>query len=119
MTGTLRLRGVFPNPKRILSPGMFARIRLPKGGPHRAILIPEVALGSDQGQRFLYVLNDKNQVEYRRVEVGSPQGELREIKSGLSENDRVVLKGLQRVRPGITVKPKEEKATSEDAKAEK
>ena len=65
MTGTLRLRGVFPNPKRILSPGMFARIRVPIGEPHRAILIPEEALGSDQGQRFLYVVNDKNEVAYR------------------------------------------------------
>jgi membrane fusion protein, multidrug efflux system len=106
MTGTLRLRGVFPNPKRILSPGMFARIRLPKGTPHQALLIPEAALGSDQGQRFLYVLNDKNEVTYRRVQIGSLHGGLREIKSGLSQSDRVVLDGLQRVRPGITVKPK-------------
>ena len=57
MSGTMRLRGVFPNPKRILSPGMFARIRLPIGEPHRAILIPEEALGSDQGQKFLYTVN--------------------------------------------------------------
>jgi RND family efflux transporter MFP subunit len=106
MTGTLRLRGVFPNPKRILSPGMFARIRVPIGEPHRAILIPEEALGSDQGQRFLYVVNDKNEVAYRRVQVGSLHGKLRVIKSGLTDRDRVVLEGLQRVRPGIKVQPK-------------
>ena len=112
MTGTLRLRGVFPNPKRILSPGMFARIRLPIGGPHRAILIPEEALGSDQGQRFLYVVNDKNEVEYRRVQIGSLHGKLRVIKSGLAEGDRVVLEGLQRIQPGIKVQPKNVEATN-------
>jgi RND family efflux transporter MFP subunit len=116
MTGTLRLRGVFPNPKRILSPGMFAKIRLPKGQPHRAILIPEAALASDQGQKCLYVLNDKNEVTYRPVQIGSPHGGLREIKSGLSENDRVVVDGLQRVRPGIVVKPTEAKPTPKDSK---
>jgi RND family efflux transporter MFP subunit len=117
MTGTLRLRGVFPNPKRILSPGMFAKIRLPVGDPHRAILIAEAALGSDQGQRFLYVVNDKNDVSTRQVQIGSLHGELREIKSGLSEKDRVVLEGLQRVRPGIVVRPKDAKATPSDVKA--
>ncbi len=116
MTGTLRLRGVFPNPKRILSPGMYAKIRLPKGEPHRAILIPEAALSSDQGQRFVYVVNDKNEVAYRRVEVGALHGELREVKSGLSEKDRVVVEGLQRVRPGIAVQPAEAKPTPNDVK---
>ena len=91
MTGTLRVRGVFPNPKRILSPGMFARIRVPIGEPHRAILIPEEALGSDQGQRFLYVVGDENKVEYRRVQIGSLQGKLRVIEKGLAEGDRIVL----------------------------
>lgn len=112
MTGTLRLRGVFPNPKRILSAGMFARIRVPIGEPHRAILIPEVAQGSDQGQRFLYVVNDKNEVVYHRVEVGSLHGTLRVIKSGLGEGDRVVLEGLQQIRPGIKVQPKDVEATT-------
>jgi RND family efflux transporter MFP subunit len=110
MTGTLRVRGVFPNPKRILSPGMFARIRLPIGAPHRALLIPEEALGSDQGQRFVYVVDKNDEVEYRRVETGSLHGRLRVIKSGLSEGDRVVVQGLQRIdRPGIKVTPKDVK----------
>ena len=111
MTGTLRLRGIFPNPKRMLSPGMFAKIRLPKGEPHQAILIPEAALGSDQGQRFLYVVNDKNEAVYRRVEIGSLHGDLREIKSGLSAKDRVVLEGLQRVQPGIPSSQKRAEAS--------
>ena len=100
MTGTLRLRGVFPNPKRILSPGMFARIRVPIGEPHRAILVPEEALGSDQGQKFLYVVNGDNEATYRRVQVGSLHDGLRVIKSGLTEEDRVILDGLQRIKPG-------------------
>lgn len=115
MSGTLRLRGVFANPKRILSPGMFARIRVPIGEPHRALLISEEALGSDQGQRFLYVVDDKNEVGYRRVQVGSLQGKLRVIKSGLAEGDRVVLEGLQRVRPGIKVQPKDVEPATKDA----
>ncbi len=105
MTGTLRVRGVFPNSKRMISPGMFARIRLPKGEPHRAILVPEEALGSDQGQRFLYVVNSENKVEYRRVQIGSLQGKLRVIDKGLAEGERVVLGALQQVRPGIEVRP--------------
>jgi RND family efflux transporter MFP subunit len=111
MTGTLRLRGVFPNPQRMLSPGMFARIRLPIGEPHQAILIPEVALGSDQGQKFLYVVNDRDEATYQRVQVGSLHDGLRVIKSGLTEGARVVLDGLQRIKPGDKVRPKEVKAT--------
>jgi membrane fusion protein, multidrug efflux system len=119
MTGTLRLRGIFPNPKRILSPGMFARIRLPKGQPHRAILIPEAALASDQGQRYVYVVDDQNQAVYRRVEVGSIHRGLCEIKSGLSEKDRVVVEGLQRIPAGKDkkVRPIEAKPTPKDLKA--
>ncbi len=111
MTGTLRLRGLFPNPNRLLAPGLFARIRVPIGEPHQAVLIPEEALGSDQGQRFLYVVDDKNQVAYRRVEVGSLQGKLRVIKSGLAEGERVVLDGLQRINPQTKeVRPKNQEA---------
>jgi RND family efflux transporter MFP subunit len=114
MTGTLRLRGVFPNQKRILSPGMFARIKVPIGDPHRAILVSERALGSDQGQKFLYVVNAKNEIVYRPVQVGLLNNGLRVIDSGLSAGERVVLSGLQRVRPGITVQPKEVKMTADE-----
>jgi RND family efflux transporter MFP subunit len=110
MTGNLQLRGVFPNPMRIFSPGMFARVRVPIGAPHRAILVPEEALGSDQGQKFLYVVNEKSKVEYRKVQVGSLHGKLRVIKSGLAEADRVVVEGLQQVRPGTKVQPKDVEA---------
>jgi RND family efflux transporter MFP subunit len=105
-TGTLRLRGVFPNPKRILSPGMFVRIRVPIGDPHPSLLISEQALGSDQGQKFVYVVNKQNEVSYRRVEVGMLQDGLRVIQKGLAAGERVVVSGLQRIRPGIKIEPK-------------
>ncbi|MEI8371363.1 MAG: efflux RND transporter periplasmic adaptor subunit [Planctomycetota bacterium] len=105
-TGTLRLRGLFPNPNRILSPGMFVRIRVPIGDPHQSLLVSERALGSDQGQKFLYVLNDKDEVAYRRVEVGALNDGLRVIQSGLKAGERVILSGLQRVRPGMKVNAK-------------
>jgi RND family efflux transporter MFP subunit len=105
-TGTLRLRGMFPNPKRILSPGMFVRIRVPIGDPHPSLLISEQALGSDQGQKFVYVVNKQNEVSYRRVEVGMLQDGLRVIQKGLAAGERVVVSGLQRIRPGIKIEPK-------------
>ncbi len=109
MTGTLRLRGVFPNAKRLLSPGLFARIRVPIGKPHPAILVPEEALGSDQGQSFLYVVTDDNLARKRYVKVGPPQdGRLRVIESGLTGSERVIQKGLQRVRDGAPVTLQEE-----------
>ena len=106
MTGTLRLRGLFPNPKRILSPGMFVRIRVPIGDPHSSLLVSEQALGSDQGQKYVYVINNKNEVTYRRVEVGALQDGLRVIEKGLAARERVVVSGLQRIRPGIKIVPK-------------
>ena len=108
-TGTLRLRGIIDNPKpRIFSPGMFARVRLPVGAPHRSILVSEQALGADQGKKFVYVINDKDEVVYQLVEVGSLNHGLRVIDKGLAMGDRVVVGGLQRVRPGIKVMPQSE-----------
>jgi len=106
MTGTLRLRGKFDNPKHFLAPGLFARVRVPIGAPRPAILVSERALGSDQGQKFVYVVNDKNEVVYRRVRVGAMQDGLRVIEEGLAKNEQVIVDGVQRVRPGMTVQPK-------------
>jgi RND family efflux transporter MFP subunit len=111
-TGTLRVRGVMPNPKpaqgsfRFLSPGLFMRVRLPIGTPHQSILIDEQALGTDQGKKFLYVVNDKNEVVYRPVKVGSLNEGKRVIEEGLAPGERVIVSGLQRVRPGVKVEPK-------------
>lgn len=105
-TGTLRVRGVFPNPDRLLTPGLFVRVRIPIGEPYRALLVPEPALGADQGQKFLYVVDNKNEVSYRRVQVGRLHGQLRVVTEGVSPGERVVVSGLQRVRPGAKVAPK-------------
>ncbi len=106
MTGTLKVRGEFPNPGNLLSPGLFARVRLPIGTPHKAVLVSERALGTEQGQRYVYVVNDKNEVVYRKVKLGSLQGGLRVIEDGVALGERVVVNGLQRVRQGAKVEPK-------------
>ncbi len=111
-TGTLRLRADVENPRKLLAPGMFVRVRVPIGIPHEAVLIREEALGSDQGQRFVYVLNDKDEVQYRRVKPGRVNSGLRVIVDGLTTDDRVIVTGLQRVRPGTKVSPLEEKESA-------
>ena len=105
-TGTLRVRGVFANADRLLSPGLFVRVRIPIGAPYRALLVPEPAIGADQGQKFLYVVDDKDEVAYRRVQAGRLYGQMRVITEGVSPGERVVVSGLQRVRPGAKVAPK-------------
>ena len=114
-TGTIRMRGIFPNADHALKSGMFARIRLPLGPAHRAILIPEEALLSDQGRRYVFVVNDANKAVYRPVNIGQavkgmrvimPPADGKEGKEGLSLNDRVIISGTQRVRNGSIVEPK-------------
>jgi RND family efflux transporter MFP subunit len=105
-TGTLRVRGVFPNKDGMLHPGYFARVRLPIGLPHRALLVSDRALDNDQGQRILYLVNDKNEVVSRPVRAGALHGGLRVIEEGLTSGERVIVNGLLQVRPGITVEPK-------------
>jgi RND family efflux transporter MFP subunit len=105
-TGTIRLRGVFPNKEEGLLPGLFARVRSPVGRPHKALLVSERALDTDQGQKILYVVNEKNEVVARPVRLGALHDGLREITEGLKPGERVIVNGLQQVRPGITVEPK-------------
>ncbi len=102
-TGTIRMRGVFANPKGLLKSGLFARIRLPIGNPYQTVLIPDEALMSDQGRKYVYVVNDKNEIVYRKVKLGQAIQDLRVIKEGVSPEERVVVQGMQRVRPGVTV----------------
>jgi RND family efflux transporter MFP subunit len=104
-TGTLRIRGVFPNPDEALTPGFFARVRVPVSPPHQALLVNDQALDNDQGQRILYVLNEKNEVLSRPVHLGQMHSGLREITGGLKPGDRVIVSGLMQVRPGATVEP--------------
>jgi len=105
-TGTLRVRGVFPNKDQSLSPGFFARVRVPVGQPRQALLVSDRALDTDQGQKILYVVNDKNEVMSRPIRAGALHDGLRAIEDGLKPGERVVVNGLQLVRPGITVEPK-------------
>jgi RND family efflux transporter MFP subunit len=105
-TGTMRLRGVFPNKEQILAPGFFGRVRVPIGRRHKALLVDERALDSDQGQKILYVLNARNEVVSRAVRVGGRHDGLREITDGLQPGERVIVNGLQQVRPGMTVGPR-------------
>src|SRR5262249_42723457 len=105
-TGTLRVRGVFSNKDQLLSPGLFARARVPTGRAHRALLVPDRAIDTDQGQKVLYVLNEKNEVVSRPVRLGALHDGLRVITEGLDAAERVIVSGLQLVRPGVTVEPK-------------
>ena len=105
-TGTLRLRGVFPNKGELLTPGLFARVRVPIGGRHEALLISDRATDSDQGNKIVYIVNDKNEVLSRTVKLGGQHGKLRAVLEGLKPNDRVIVNGMQLVRPGIVVEPK-------------
>jgi membrane fusion protein, multidrug efflux system len=106
-TGTIQLRARFPNPDGTLVAGLFGRIRVPLGAPYKALTVSDRALGSDQGQRYVLTVNDKNVVEYRAVKVGLLDSGLRVIIEGIDPQDRVIVNGLQRVRPGVTVKPQE------------
>ena len=99
------MRARFDNKDGTLLAGVFVRIRLPLGKPYAALVVSERALGSDQGQRYLLTVNDKNIVEYKPVEVGTLNEGLRVIRAGIAASDRVIVNGMQRVRPGVTVKP--------------
>ena len=108
-TGTISLRGVFDNPgnatgKRLLRPGMFVRVRLPLGKPHKALLISDKALGTDQGKKYVYVVDDKNIVDYRRVTTGPLQDDGLRVVDNLKADEWIIVSGLQLVRPQMEVK---------------
>lgn len=104
-SGTIRVRATFNNPNGTLLPGLYSRIRLGSGQPRSAILISPTAIGVDQDKRFVIVVNAKNQTSYREVKLGAVQDGLQIINSGLQAGDRVVVNGLQRIRPGDSVTP--------------
>jgi RND family efflux transporter MFP subunit len=106
-TGTRNLRAVFPDPDHKLLAGQFVTIRVPIGQGHAAALIPESAVGSDQGNKYVYVVDADNKVQSRPVTLGNLHGGLIEVTSGLTGDERLIVTGLQRVRPGMTVDPHE------------
>jgi multidrug efflux system membrane fusion protein len=104
-TGTMTGRAIFPNPDLTLTPGLFARIRLPGSERYEALLLPDEAIGTDQTQRFVFVVNDHNTVEYRKVVPGPLIDRLHVIRDGLKPEDWVIVNGVQRVRPSVKVDP--------------
>jgi RND family efflux transporter MFP subunit len=104
-TGTLAVRGLLSNPDRILLPGFYVRVRIPFAEQASALLVPDIALGSDQAGRYVLVVNGENVVEQRKIQTGPLEGDLRVIESGLKADDRVVTAGLLRAIPGQKVDP--------------
>jgi multidrug efflux pump subunit AcrA (membrane-fusion protein) len=107
-TGTWRLRGVVDNPEHILTPGLYVRIKLSIGAPFPAVLVAEKAIGTDQGKRFIYVVDQKSIVERRELpkeKIGRLENRLRVILGGLQPGEQVVVSGLQRIREGKQVQP--------------
>ncbi|MFZ0762313.1 efflux RND transporter periplasmic adaptor subunit [Bradyrhizobium sp.] len=110
-TGTLAVRGIFPNPNRTMLPGYFVRVRVPIDKQEKALLVPDTALSSDQGGLYLLVVNGDNLVEQRHVQTGQLEdGGLRVIEDGLKPEDRVVTAGLLRAIPGQKVDPQLQKS---------
>lgn len=104
-TGTLAVRGVLQNPSRVLLPGYFLRVRVAVGEAQNALLVPDAAIGSDQGGRYVLVVDGDNIVAQRKVEIGPRADERRVIESGLNAGDRVVVAGMLRAIPGQKVDP--------------
>jgi multidrug efflux system membrane fusion protein len=106
-TGSLVLRLVFSNSDGALIPGLFARVRIPVSAPQRALLISDRAVGTDQSQKFVFAVGENNTVVYRSVKLGGSVDGKRIVRDGLQAGDQVVVNGLQRVRPGMTVAPEQ------------
>ena len=104
-SGTIRGRAVFDNSNGQLLPGLFARVRIGTPDEKLSILVNDTAINTDQSKRYVYVLDSENKVEYRPVELGGLEDGLRIVTSGLKEDDRIVVNGLAKIRPGAQIKP--------------
>ncbi|OJW13103.1 MAG: hypothetical protein BGO49_20075 [Planctomycetales bacterium 71-10] len=109
-TGTGRLRATCANPDGVIAPGLFIRVRIPHGRRADALVVPERAVGSDQGKPFVLVVGEGGRVERRAARPGSDLGAGRVVESGVGPDDRVVVEGLLKARPGIKVSPKDRPA---------
>jgi RND family efflux transporter MFP subunit len=107
-TGTIRARAVFSNPEGVFTPGMFARVRVPGSPAYPALLVPDAAIASEQARKFVLVVDGDNVAHQRYVTLGALMRDLRVIKDGLKPEDRIVVNGLMRARPGSKVTPEEQ-----------
>lgn len=114
-TGTLRARAILPNKDGLFSPGMFARVRLQGSPEYDALLLPDEAVGTDQANRFVYVVGTDDIPVRRTVELGPMDDGLRVIRKGMGAEDWVVLRGQQRVKPGQKIIPKRAPLNVSDA----
>jgi RND family efflux transporter MFP subunit len=114
-TGTLAVRAILPNRDQVLVPGNFVRVRVGAADEHDSLLVPDASLGSDQGGRYLLVLDKENVVEQRKVTIGPKVGDLRVIENGLKPDDRIVVAGILRAIPGQKVDPQLETAAATPA----
>jgi membrane fusion protein, multidrug efflux system len=104
-TGTLRSRAVIPNKDLSILPGQFGRVRLIGSAPYEALLIPDVAIATDQTRKIVFVVKDDDTVEARPVVLGPLDEGLRVVREGLKAEDRVIVDGIQRARVGAKVNP--------------
>jgi len=104
-SGTMTGRAVLDNPARLLTPGMFVRLRLVGSGTYPALLVPDEAVGIDQAEKFVWVIDDSDKAQYRRIQTGPLFEGLRIVRNGLAATDRIVVAGIQRVQPGQPVLP--------------
>jgi multidrug efflux system membrane fusion protein len=118
-SGTIRVRAAFDNRDGSLMPGQFARIRMGQPRPSKVLLVNERAVGTDQDKKFVLVVGEDNKAEYREVALGAPVDGLRVVREGLKPGERIVVNGLQRVRPGALVQPQPvEMANKPEAKVQ-
>ncbi len=119
-TGTIRARAIFRNPNGVFTPGMFARVRVPASPPYEALLVPDAAIGTEQARKYVLIVNNDNTVVSKYVTLGQiASGDMRVIKGGIGPDDRVIVKGLMRARPGRKVTPQEQKTAAAEPTAGK
>jgi len=110
-SGTIRGRAVFSNPQGTFTPGMFARVRVPGSPAYPALLIPDVAIATEQARKYVLSVDADNKAVQKYVTLGQLVDDLRVVKEGLAADDRVIVNGLMQARPGIKVAPQEQNAT--------
>jgi multidrug efflux system membrane fusion protein len=104
-SGTIRGRAAFSNPSALFTPGMFGRVLVPGSPEYEALLVPDASIGTEQIRKFVYVVDAENTVRQKYIEIGALQGRMRVVRNGLDAEDRVIVNGLMRARPGVKVTP--------------